>query len=45
MVSACCKKLDLEFGEAASLSVRKTEKLIAQFLDPAASDSFVEPGR
>ena len=36
----------LEFAqEAASLSVRKTEKLIARFLDPAVRDPFVEPGR
>ena len=36
----------LEFAEqAASLSVRETEKLIAQFLDPAVPDPTVEPGR
>src|SRR5271166_2749221 len=36
----------LEFAqEAASLSVRKTEKLIARFLNPAVRDPFVEPGR
>ncbi len=36
----------LDFArQAASLSVRKTEKLVAQFLDPAVPDPFVEPGR
>jgi ParB family chromosome partitioning protein len=36
----------LDFAQqAVSRSVRKTEKLIAQFLDPAAPDPFVEPGR
>jgi ParB family transcriptional regulator, chromosome partitioning protein len=36
----------LEFAQqAASLSVRKTEKLVAQFLHPAVPDPFVEPGR
>ena len=36
----------LDFAEqAASLSVRKTEKVVAQFLDPAVPDPTVVPGR
>src|SRR5271166_404634 len=36
----------LDFAEqAASLSVRKTEKIVAQFLDPAVSDPTIVPGR
>jgi len=31
--------------QAASLSVRKTEKLVAQFLEPAVPDPTVVPGR
>ena len=36
----------LDFAQqAASLSVRETEKRIAQFLDPAVPDPTIEPGR
>jgi ParB family chromosome partitioning protein len=36
----------LEFAErAASLSVRKTERLVAQFLAPDKDDPTIEPGR